>query len=283
MKKLIYLLAFTPLLFSCGNNTKDGEMTLEDSLRMANGEYKNTIAVKDSSIEAFIRGFNEIQDNLDAIKEKEKIVTKNSGDAELRKTKEQEIVDDIQAIYDMMNQNKNRIASLKKKLDKSNNKNADLEKFIARLTSQLEERDIEIASLKSSLERLNIELSTLNTEYQELAQESDVKTEKLNTAYYAFGTSKELIKNGVLTKEGGFIGIGKSQKIKEDFNKNYFTKVDISQLSEITLGAKKAKLVTTHPAGSYKIEGTDGKAEKLVITNAEDFWSASKYLVIVVE
>lgn len=126
-------------------------------------------------------------------------------------------------------------------------------------------------------------MTALNLNYEEATQESSVKTEKLNTAYYAFGTSKELIKNNVLTKEGGFIGMGKTAKMKEDFNKGYFTKVDISTISEIVLGAKKAKLITTHPAGSYKIEGADGKAEKLVITNAEDFWSASKYLVIVVE
>jgi hypothetical protein len=123
----------------------------------------------------------------------------------------------------------------------------------------------------------------VNTTLQEATQESAVKTEKLNTAYYAFGTSKELIKNNVLTKEGGFIGLGKTQKVKEDFNKNYFTKVDVTALSEIPLGAKKAKLVTTHPGGSYRIDGADGKAEKLVITNTEDFWSASKYLVVVIE
>ncbi len=283
MKKIIYVLAFMPLLFGCGNSGKDGEMSTEDSLRMANGEFKGVVAAKDSSIDAFIRGFNEIQDNLDAIKDKEKIVTKNSESAELRKSKEQEIVDDIQAIYDLMNKNKQRISSLKQKLEKSNKSNEELEKFISRLTAQLEEKDIEIASLKSALERLNIELSTLNTNYQELSQEADAKTQKLNTAYYAFGTSKELIKNGVLTKEGGFIGIGKSEKVKEDFNKNYFTKIDITQVSEIALGSKKAKLLSTHPAGSYKIEGTDGKAEKIVITNADDFWSVSKYLVIVVE
>ena len=272
-----------PLLFSCGNNGSDGKMSTEDSLRMANGEFRSTIATKDSSLEAFIRGFNEIQDNLDAIKDKEKIVTKNSSDSELRKSKEQQIVDDIQAIYDMMNKNKQRISSLKQKLEKSGKSNEELEKFISRLTAQLEEKDIEIAGLKSALERLNIELSTLNTSYEELSQEGDLKTQKLNTAYYAFGTSKELIKNGVLTKEGGFIGIGKSEKVKEDFNKNYFTKIDITQVTEIVLASKKAKLLSTHPASSFKIEGTDGKAEKLIITNADDFWSASKYLVIVVE
>ncbi|MFL5762469.1 MAG: hypothetical protein ACJ77K_00925 [Bacteroidia bacterium] len=283
IKNLKYLLAFLPFAFSCGNGNKEGALTAEDSLTAVSGGQAVRIHNQDSSIQSFIRGFNEIQENLDQIKEKEKIVTANSKDAETRKTKEEQIVADIQAMYDLMNKNKQRIASLKSKLKESNGKNDELEKFIARLTSDIEEKDAQINDLKDQLEKLNVEMANLNTTYEEAVQESEVKTEKLNTAYYAFGTSKELIKNNVLTKEGGFIGMGKTAKMKEDFNKGYFTKVDVSTLTEIPLGAKKAKMITTHPAGSYKIEGADGKAEKLVITNPEEFWSASKYCVIVVE
>jgi len=284
MKKLVYLIAFLPFVVSsCGGGGKDGVLSAEDSLRAVSGGQSVKIDRQDSSIQSFIRGFNEIQDNLDEIKRKEKIVSENSKDPESRKTKEQQIVDDIQSIYDMMNKNKQRLASMKSKLKESNNKNDELEKFIARLTTEIEEKDAKINDLKGQLEKLNVELTTLNLNYEEATQESSVKTEKLNTAYYAFGTSKELIKNNVLTKEGGFIGMGKTAKMKEDFNKGYFTKVDVSTLTEIVLGSKKAKFVTTHPASSYKVEGADGRADKIIITNAEDFWSASKYLVIVVE
>lgn len=283
MKKLFYLIALLPFAIGCGGNKQEGVLSAEDSLTAVSGGQAVRIHDQDSSIQSFIRGFNEIQDNLDEIKAKEKIVSENSKDSETRKTKEQQIVDDIQAIYDIMNKNKQRLASMKSKLEKSNKKNEELEKFITRLTAEIEEKDAQINDLKGQLEKLNVELSDLNLNYQEATQEVAVKTEKLNTGFYAFGTSKELIKNGVLTKEGGFIGLGKSEKVKDDFNKSYFTKVDITNFNEVVLGAKKAKLVTSHPAGSYKIEGANGKAEKLVITNSEDFWSASKYLVIVIE
>lgn len=283
MKKIIYLIALLPLAFGCGNGNKEGVLSAEDSLTAITGGQQVRIHNQDSSIQSFILGFNEIQDNLDAIKEKEKMVTASSKDAETRKTKEEQIVADIQAMYDLMNKNKQRLAAMRKKFNDSNKKNEELEKFITRLTTDIETKDAEINDLKTQLEKLNVEMATLNTNYVEATQESAVKTEKLNTAFYAFGTAKELIKNGVLTKEGGFIGLGKIQKMKDDFNKNYFIKVDASATNEIILGAKKAKLVTTHPSGSYKIVGADGKAEKLVISNAEDFWSASKYLVIVVE
>jgi len=270
-------------MFSCGGGNQDGVLSAEDSLTAVSGGQAVRIDRQDSSIQSCIRWLNEIQDNLDEIKQKEKIVSENSKDPEVRKTKEQQIVDDIQAIYDIMNKNKQRLASMKSKLKESNKHNDELEKFIARLTTEIEEKDGQINDLKGQLERLNVEMTALNLNYEEATQESAVKTEKLNTAYYAFGTSKELIKNNVLTKESGFIGMGKTAKMKEDFNKGYFTKTDISVLTEIPLGVKKAKLITTHPAGSYKLEGPEGKVEKLVIINAEEFWSASKYLVIVVE
>lgn len=283
MKKLIYLIAFLPFAVSCGNGNKNGVLSAEDSLRAVSGGQAVRIHDQDSSIQSFIEGYNEIQNNLDVIKEKEKIVTENSKDPEMRKNKQEQIVADIQAMYDAMNKNKQRLASMSKKLKDANNKNAELEKFIQRLTADIEQKDAQINDLKDQLEKMNVAMTNLNTNYQEEVQASQAKTEKLNTGYYAFGTAKELIKNNVLTKEGGFIGIGKSQKVKEDFNKDYFTKIDISSVNEIPLGAKKAKLITTHPAGSYKIEGADGKAEKLVITNADEFWSASRYLVIVIE
>jgi len=283
MKKLVYLIGFLPFAFSCGDNKQTGILSAEDSLRAVAGGQQVRIQNQDSSIQSFIRGFNEIQDNLDIIKGKEKIVSAASKDSETRNSKEEQIVADIQSIYDIMNRNKQRLASMKLKMKESNIQNAELEKFITRLTADIEAKDIEIGDLKTQLEQLNVAMTNLNVTYQEASQESGVKTEKLNTAYYAFGTSKELIKNGVLTKEGGFIGIGKIQKMKADFNKNYFTKVDISVTNTIVLGAKKAKFITNHPSGSYSIEGTDGRAEKLTINNWEEFWSISKYLVIVVE
>ncbi len=284
MKKLIYLIALLPFAFGCNTtNKQEGGLSAEDSLRAVSGGYQVRIQDQDSSIQSFISGYNEIQMNLDEIKEKEKIVSTNSKTAETRKTKQDQIVDDIQQMYDIMNKNKQRLASMKHQLATNKTKNAELEKFITRLTADIETKDAQINDLKTQLEQLNVAMTTLNTSYQEATATAQARNEKLNTAYYTFGTAKELTKNGVLTKEGGFIGLGKSQKVKEDFNKQYFTKVDISTTNSITLGAKKAKIITTHPAGSYKIEGEDGKADKLEILNSEDFWSASKYLVIIVE
>jgi hypothetical protein len=282
MKKLFFIITIAVLGLSACNNKSEEVNTLADSLSNVNEGLKMVVSEKDSSIESFIVAFNEIQENLTEVKAKQKMISTNSSDAELKKNMKEQIIDDIQSINDLMDKNKQKIASLRSKLEKSNGKVDELEKMITFLNTQLEEKDLEITDLKNQLERLNIEVSEITAKYEEKTEESNQKTELLNMAYYAIGTSKELKEKGVLTKEGGFIGLGKSKKLAGDFNKNYFTKVDITQNKSFTINAKKAKLITAHPSSSYKIEGAK-TAEKLIILNPQEFWSASKYMVLVIE
>jgi DNA repair exonuclease SbcCD ATPase subunit len=282
MKNILFISLFACLGFiSCNTETKEVN-SLADSLGRVNEGLKILVSEKDSSIESFIVAFNEIQENLTEVKAKQKMISTNTSDAELKRNMKDQIIADIQSINELMEKNKQKISSLRSKLEKSNGKVDELEKMIAFMTTQMQEKDQEITDLKNQLERLNIEVAEITAKYEEKSEESNKKTEELNTAYFAIGTSKELKEKGVLTKEGGFIGLGKTKKLSADFNKSYFTKVDITQSKTFPINAKKAKLITTHPSSSYKIEGVK-RADKLVIINAQEFWSASKYMVLIIE
>lgn len=275
------LSASTLFTTSCTGGAEKEKNPLADSLAGVNGELNGQLSEKEAALQEFVTSFNEIQDNLNAIKEKEKIVSKSAASGDV-KSKEEQIKEDIQAIYDLLAKNKNRIGSLTKKLKDSNSKIAGLDEMIANLQAQIDAKDAEVADLKSQLESKNIELSNIQMNLETVEAESTNKTAMLNTAYYAMGTSKELKEKNVISKEGGFIGIGKSTKVKTDFNKEYFTKVDISTTNSINIGSKKAKIITTHPSSSYKIVG-EKPVERIDILNPTDFWSSSKYLVIITE
>jgi hypothetical protein len=160
----------------------------------------------------------------------------------------------------------------------------------------VEEKNAEIASLRDELQKLNLNMEQLNVQLK-TAEEKNVSQEQvihektkaieeqtitINTAWYAFGTAKELVSNKVVEKEGGVLGVGRTLKLKEDFNRDFFTQVDIRDLKSIPLYVKKAVLVTTHPAGSYHFTG-EGEIESLDIDNPQEFWKTSKYLVIAIE
>jgi uncharacterized coiled-coil protein SlyX len=267
---------------ACQNEPVDTSNPLADSLARENANMQEVIKGKEESIQDFIVAFNEIQDNLDVIKSKQGVIKSVGKNNDKVKISKDQIIEDIQSINELMEKNKNRLASLKGKLSKSDAKVEELEKFINYLNDQLAAQVVEIDQLKMDLEKMNMRMADLNQKYQTSVAESNQKTSLLNTAWYAIGTTKELLSKGVITKEGGIIGIGKSKKLADNMNKEYFTKIDITEKKSIPIGAKKVKLLSTHPANSYTIAGS-GNAEKLIINNVEEFWAASKYLVILIE
>ena len=276
------IIILTNLLVSnCGKGSDESENPIKDSVENVSGNLNGKLNEKDAAIQELVSSFNEIQENLNTIKEKEKIISKVTSDGDV-KSKEDQIKEDIQSIYDLMAKNKNRIGSLSKKLKNSKLKIEGLEKMIENMQATLNLKDSEIEELKTKIEGLNVELSNLTTNYKAVENESNQKTEIINTAFYAIGTSKELKENNVITKEGGIIGLGKTTKLSSDFNKEYFTKINIEKTTSINLGAKKIKMLTTHPSSSYKLIG-EKPIEKLEITNTKEFWSASKYLVIILD
>jgi DNA repair exonuclease SbcCD ATPase subunit len=286
LKKMFFIFLAVSM-YSCQNVQEDPAykklLTERDSL-------SGLVSTDVSKVNQYLSDFNDIQENLNRIKETEKLVTVNANNPENPTTAKEQINQDMQLIYDLLQQNKKTIADLKHKLKKSNSRLMELEKMLSNLEQQVTSKDQEIAALKAKLEQMNIKVEILTSNIDSLnrenAQKNDVisqKTEEINTAFYVIGSKKELIEHQVITKEGGFVGIGKIEKLKEDFNKDYFTKIDASTLTEIPINASKVKIITTHPASSYKLEQDKKHVDKIVILDQKQFWSVSKYLVMVVE
>jgi hypothetical protein len=117
--------------------------------------------------------------------------------------------------------------------------------------------------------------------YAKELQVAEVQQEIINTAYYTIGTFKELKNERVLTRRGSFVGIGGAKALVEDFEIQNFIKIDITEVTEFRLDEKKVSMATTHPEGSYEFIFNDKKVEKLVILDPTNFWSVSKFLVLV--
>lgn len=286
MKKLIYISIIAILSMSCGGNTADFESQIEQ-LKQENTELKmqsEEIAEKDAEISEYANFIMDIQNNLNQIRAKEGIIT--LPNKETRTRTDIEIKEDLRKLGALLADNNKKIKYMKAKLANSSGQLNDLEKVVLNLTKQAEAREMKILGMKSKLSDLGTVFDELYKAYEaniEVISDKNETIEQqkdlLNTAYFAYGTKKELKENNVTTSDGGFIGIGTTKKLKEDFNKDYFTKIDIKETTEIPLGVKKAKIITTHPIGSYELVGEDN-IEKIKITNPEEFWSVSKYLVI---
>lgn len=239
------------------------------------------VAEKDSTINALFGTFNRINENLQTIRSKQGGLSTPSGGVEQGGDMEERIMGDLASIDELLAENRTLIEKLRKQAKSSAAGIAELERTVADLEQGMARKDLEIDSLKEQLSSTSSSLATLIDMYRDKSQLSDMQRNALNTAYYTVGTLKELRANGVLTKEGGVAGIGGTSKLNmESLPKDAFKQIDVTNSLEIPILAKKARVATSHPAGSYKLE--EG-ADKLIITDPNTFWSVSKYLVIVVE
>ena len=277
------------VLVSCGQHKQEiAQMQArQDSITQVAEQKNNTILV-------FIDEMNEIQTNLDSIKAIEKIISvEKASSIELKTSTKERIAGDIAQINTLLQKNKALVKSLTDKYKASNEKIAELETTIVNMNNRLADKDADIANLTAELEALHINVTNLNLQIETITAESaktikekeqafEEQANEMNTAYWAFGTKKELAEKNVIEKEGGVLGMGKTLALKKDFNRGYFQKIDIREFKQITLNAKKAVLLANHPAGSYHLTGTK-IIEALVIDKPIEFWKTSKYLVVVVE
>jgi len=279
MKKL--LIPFLVILFlsACQEDPKTTEPYKQ--LEQDNQRTAAIVAAKDSTINALFNTFNRISDNLRTIRSKQgELVAPGSG-TESKADVEQRIMGDIEQIDALLIENRELVDKLRKQAKSAGGNIAALQQTVEDMEKSNELQQEEIGTLKEQLASTNSSLATLIEMYRDKSQLADMQRTEINTAFYAIGTAKELKDKGVLTKEGGVAGLGGVNKLNTaGLPKEYFTEVDITGTPEITLGAEKAKLSTSHPEGSYRFE--DGAA-KLVITDPEKFWSISKYLVVVVD
>ena len=287
MKKLLLLCVSVALLSSCG------EMKRNEALKAQNDSLNVALAERDAELEGIMAAFNEVQEGFRLINEAENRVDLQSGAME-GASSAQKIREDIRFISEKLRTNRERIAELEKQLDNSKYASAQLKKAIAGLkeelavkTQQIETLQTELASKNIRIAELDDAVAGLNQNVADLTAENAAKAAivanqdvALNAAWFVFGTSSELKDQKIISKK--FL-----QKTKvlenEDFNKDYFTQIDIRTDKEIKLYSKDAKLLTAHPEGSYDLVKDDKGQLTLVITNPNKFWSVSRYLVIEVK
>lgn len=284
MRTVIALLifVFSIFVFSCKNDVENKTAINYDSLISSNKKLNLLMMEKDSLISSFIESYTDIQLSLSSIRNYQKFVGSNSV-AEVRNTNKKMIIENINKIDGLLKKNKATISTLKDKLKSTDAKSGDkYNNLITALEKITHENENDIPAITNSLDSIDLEIQHLTKKYDEALTEAAQKNKLLNTAYYTAGTEKELIKKGVISKQGGFIGLGKTQKLSERFNKDNFVKVDISKLKTIKLSAKTIKLVTTHPQNSYNVKQVDDLCI-ISVTNSTEFWAASKYMVVIIE
>lgn len=283
MKKLMIAALCLLTLAAC---KQKGNNAAELALEQQRDSLTRIIEQKDNEIDDMMATMNDIQEGFRAINEAEQRVTIASNGEGVSEA--ESIRENMQFIQNQMQQNRELISKLRNQLRQSSVRADQLRRTLENLTQQLEEKDNQLRQLQAELEakdvqigELNQQVTTLSGNVSDLKEESSQKSQtitsqdkQLNTAWFVYGTKKELKTQHII--EDGKV-------LRSNFNRDYFTKIDIRIDKEIRLYSRSAKILTAHPQSSYTLLQDANKQYILRITNPQLFWSTSKYLVVLVK
>jgi chromosome segregation ATPase len=268
-------------------------------LNQQNSTLNTTIDNRDSLVNEMAGMFDEIEQNLTFVRNKRDQMI--SVPQEGGKSQKEILVADIKLMNEMLEESSKKIEELDKMLKASGidiksfkNKIAQLNTSIAeqdnniqQLRAELEQRDYKIADMDSQIVQLKSDIASKedSIEYKsqiiaEKSQTIEEKENEMNEVYFVAGTYDQLADKGVLTKEGGFMGIGKNKAIRDDVTENNFEKLDMRNTSHFKLNTKKAKLISQHPDNSYRLVEQNDKIAFLEIENPAEFWKLTKYVIV---
>ncbi len=224
----------------------------------------------------------DVDSSFEAIRESQNMLSMVSYE-EGKQGVKQRVQENIYMISNLLAENNAKIAELEEKFNESDLKNTKLQKTINRLKKDLKAKNAEIAKLYKDLVSKNFKIDSLLVENQmvgqraaELAALSEAQLAQLtaqdaalHTAYFFMGTRKELKANDINVKDKD-----------SGYRTSLFTPIDIRTFDRLATDSKSAKILTKHPEGSYELVRDAEKKYTLIIKNPENFWNASKYLII---
>ena len=293
MKKTLYF-TLIMLLFACNSsdeNISDQQVAI-DSLQLEIQSKNNTIndletnvEKTDSLVNQYAIYVNQIKENLAEINSQEVFLKRlKNNNGENLSADSLNILSAIELMAEKIQENEKLITLLNKNLNGSKTQSFKLKGEITQLQEIVAKSNREVYFLKEELSSLNASYSRMFDKFNQQKVTINNLNSQINEIAFVIGTKSELLENGVLTKEGGLIGIGKSRRLSNELNTDYFTTSSKLDFESLILGYKSVKIITSHPVNSYKLfQSSKESIDSLLVLNKATFWKNSKYLVIEVK
>lgn len=283
MKKVFVfggLFALMCTMIACGDKTKSNPEA--DSLR-------TQLSAQMEEMDEMNLFLDAVNMSMDSVVNMEGTVLRTTGESPL--SRKEQIQKNMEAYKLILQQQRERLDILEKKLKDNNAYAGKMQKTIAALKQQLEEKDqaiiklseeleqrnFQIEELKDNVDNLNVQVAELEEDSKAKQDEIDEKVNQMNEAYVFIGDKDALKKAGLI--EGGSL-LKKSKLNTSNIDKKLFKKVDIRNVKSFQIPDSKPEVLTQMPAGSYEIKKTGNNSSELTITDPARFWGVSRFLII---
>lgn len=267
---------------------KPEALTKDQVVTPDNAPFVETAAWAANQERMFAETLAEIENNLDEIARREGLIRISDDPAnESQFSEKDKILQNIEAINRLVIDNRKKITALDEQLRRTKYDGTKLNNMLVEAEEKVRDYEEQVGDLKRQLADSDYryaeiikEIDAMSLANESLSQSLSWYDDELNAVYYTEGSSKELKRQGIVDKKGDLLGIGGTKVLNSDLEPTNFTRIDMRETKVIPVNAKKAKLITGHEAGSYEFVKEGDQIASLNITDPNEFWKSSKYLVL---
>ena len=295
MRRILWVVPMV-LVMGCNQHKEELTKALADAQALA--AEKDSLITEVLETSKFVNGINE-----ELAKARSALVTSAAANADAGTPAERDraarsaALERVTALVARLNETEQR-------LEQSGQRARSLSGRNTTLLRQIEEYKVSIDSLQASALRTETELRSVidsqSVQIAGLTTELDTArvvnlqlrdtlghlTRYKNTVFYIAGTEEELLKKGVVVKEGKkflFFG-GKQLHPARSLDSSVFTAVDKTTMTTIALPVDREYKMVSRQDLAYADTASvrDGKLRgQLHISQPDEFWSGSRYLILV--
>lgn len=199
-----------------------------------------------------------------------------------------EMLAKVSALADRAQATARQLAEARRRELALRGKNEKLEAANAQLEADLAHEKQVITQLEETIQRQTQQIAALQTQVDSL--NSNVKT--IGTAhyraYYVVGSEKELLKRGVVAREGGANFLlahpGRTLQPARTLDPEQFTAIDQREVHEILVpdSTRRYRIVSRQSLDAAEVHDRDKTTFRgnIKILDPDKFWGSSRYLIL---
>lgn len=274
----------------------NGHATAVDSVRSLNTQLADAHTVS-AQQDSLLQGFNETTKLLDAIdgelskvkglKSHVPLSVKGDTTQDPKAAYRASLLDKVQQVTKLLRQSRAHVQELASHNQSLQGQVSQYEQTIASLQAMVDRQKQDIAVLTGRVDSLTTANTQLAAGKAAVTDTMQTLRRENNTVYYVIGSKDELEKRGIVVEEGSkFLFFGHKALVPaRTLDPSAFTAIDKFATTTLTIpNPDRGYRIVSRQDPSLIEQPTTlaGKpGPELRISNPEQFWSASRYLIIV--
>jgi len=289
------LLAFGGIVAGCTSHAERARADSAQALVIQQGQLLHKLTAQRDSVSQVLGDADSFIGKIDSSISRVKGLPKGhapkneEGPLEAQVRQRKEMLHRVDALVTRARETAKEVSQLKDREKQLLAENGVLKDSLSADAQRFQADAQQIAQLQGTIEQQATAIAALQARLDDFDKQLAAAKEEASRAYYVIGTEDQLVKEGVIVREGGanllIKRVGRTLVPARNLDVSLFKQIDTRSVHEITVpdSTKRYQIVSRQSLDDVKVNDRDGTTFRgsLEIPDADKFWAPSRYLIIV--